>query len=114
MQYPTVDMDLAALIRWAESGALIVVGDLMLDEYIRGTVTRISPEAPVPVVQVREKLYTAGGAANVALNLRGLGCKVFLAGVIGNDEDGQRLISVLAKASVNTEAIITVEGRPTT
>lgn len=114
MRHQTCETDLAALIRWAKTGALLVIGDLMLDEYIRGTVTRISPEAPVPVVQVRQKLYAAGGAANVALNLRGLGCKVFLAGVIGDDEDGQRLIHVLTRASVNTEAIITVESRPTT
>ncbi|MCU0650695.1 MAG: PfkB family carbohydrate kinase, partial [Candidatus Omnitrophica bacterium] len=68
------------------SGAkVLVIGDLILDEYLWGAVERISPEAPVPVVWAKERRFTPGGAANVANNLRSLGAKVSLAGVVGRD-----------------------------
>jgi len=71
---------------------ILVVGDVILDKYIRGTVSRISPEAPVPVVLETESFYTPGGAANVAHNLHGLGAKVTLIGKIGDDPEGQVLL----------------------
>ena len=65
---------------------LMVVGDLILDEYIWGSVNRISPEAPVPILETKSENLTLGGAANVANNLVALGCEVYLVGAIGHDE----------------------------
>ena len=67
---------------------ILVIGDLMLDEYITGKVGRISPEAPVPVLNYQETQRSAGGASNVVLNLDALGAKAFVSGVIGNDDGG--------------------------
>ena len=67
----------------------IVVGDVMVDSYMMGKVERISPEAPVPVVSVSNKMYRLGGAANVALNIAKFGTEVYLCSVIGNDTEGQ-------------------------
>src|SRR5436305_13175881 len=106
--------DLEALMAWSSRSTTLVIGDLMLDEYIRGDVVRISPEAPVPVLRFRQRSYAAGGAANVVMNLRGLGCKVIAAGVIGPDDDGERVIDVLRKAEVNINAIVVAEQRATT
>ncbi|MGH7684968.1 MAG: PfkB family carbohydrate kinase, partial [Vulcanimicrobiaceae bacterium] len=69
---------------------ILVVGDLMVDEWIWGSVSRISPEAPVPVVAVREHTFTLGGAGNVASNLRALGAHVTFVGVVGDDAEGKR------------------------
>lgn len=92
---------------------VLVVGDLMLDRYLWGAVERISPEAPVPVVRLDHKTHVAGGAANVALNLRGLGCTVSLAGVVGWDEDGRQLLELLQNSSIDTAAILAALDRPT-
>jgi D-beta-D-heptose 7-phosphate kinase/D-beta-D-heptose 1-phosphate adenosyltransferase len=94
--------------------SVLVVGDLMLDRYILGDVTRISPEAPVPVLTVREQRTVAGGAANVALNVAGLRARVLVAGVIGNDISGERLKEVLAESDIDVEAVVTDSSRPTT
>lgn len=94
--------------------ALLVVGDLMLDRYLLGEVERISPEAPVPVVRLHRNTHAAGGAANVAANLSALGCKVSVAGVLGADEDGCRLLETLRSFGVETTAVLSVPGRPTT
>jgi len=77
-------------------GNIMVVGDVMLDQYILGETSRISPEAPVPVVDVVSREYTLGGAGNVALNLVSLGCKVWLFGVRGSDRLGDRLGRLLS------------------
>lgn len=82
---------------------ILVVGDVMLDHYVWGDATRISPEAPVPVVHVFRDSYTAGGAANVALNLRGLGATTELAGCVGDDESGHRLQGILQQEGVTFE-----------
>jgi len=79
---------------------VLVVGDLMLDIYKYGTASRMSPEAPVPVVLVSHEVVSAGGAANVAMNLRGLGCQVELIGYIGADHAGDRLKAELDKSGV--------------
>ena len=71
---------------------ILVLGDLMLDRYLWGTVDRISPEAPIPVVKLESRSESPGGAANVAANLAGLGVKVSLAGLCGSDQAGERLI----------------------
>ena len=72
---------------------ILVIGDLMLDEFLWGKVTRISPEAPVPVVDMQRRAAYPGGAANVARNLASLGARRGLAGVIGDDEPGRHLVA---------------------
>jgi len=96
-----------------EKHRVLVVGDLMLDKYVWGRVQRISPEAPVPVVQIDHITNSPGGAANVAMNLRSLGCQVSIAGFLGNDEDGRCLLDRLQSAGVETQALVCVPGRPT-
>lgn len=93
---------------------VVVVGDLMLDRYWWGNVKRISPEAPVPVVNLENKSLSAGGAANVAANIAGLGAKPFLIGVIGQDEEAILFEDVLSSINVSTEFLVNVENRPTT
>lgn len=91
----------------------LVVGDLMLDHYLWGDATRISPEAPVPVVKTERDTFTAGGAANVAANLRALGAAVELVGTIGDDENGRRLQSVLAASNMSIDPSLASASRPT-
>jgi D-beta-D-heptose 7-phosphate kinase / D-beta-D-heptose 1-phosphate adenosyltransferase len=91
-----------------------VVGDLMLDEYVMGAVERISPEAPVPVVRVRDTEHRLGGAANVARQVAALGATVSLAGVIGNDAAGDDLLRLCAASNIDTRAVIRVAERRTT
>ncbi|MBL8288085.1 MAG: bifunctional heptose 7-phosphate kinase/heptose 1-phosphate adenyltransferase [Rubrivivax sp.] len=89
--------------------ALLVVGDSMLDRYWHGAVERICPEAPVPVLHLRERSERAGGAANVALNLAALGCRVTLATLLGEDEAGERVAELLAGAGVELRAVRSAE-----
>lgn len=90
-----------------------VVGDAMLDVYLRGDVERISPEAPVPVVRVRERRYALGGAANVAQNVAAAGAVATLVAVVGKDEGAQRLRAMLKALGSNGDSLIQV-ARPTT
>ena len=92
---------------------IVVIGDLMLDEYIIGSVTRISPEAPVPVVNVKKESFVLGGAANVVNNLSSLGVKVLAFGVIGNDNNGKKMLAEFEKKDVSTEYINILTDRPT-
>lgn len=93
---------------------ILVLGDIMLDRYIWGKVDRISPEAPVPVLDVDKEEFRLGGAANVALNLISLSAQVTLCGVIGNDEAGKNLKQLLETHKINTSAIVADKKRPTT
>ena len=93
---------------------VLVIGDVMLDRYFYGNVTRISPEAPVPVNCIDRKKDTLGGAANVAHNLARLGCQTYLAGAIGDDHHGRLLIRELKKQRINTEGIILGREKTTT
>jgi rfaE bifunctional protein kinase chain/domain len=93
---------------------ILVVGDLMLDEYVWGSVDRISPEAPVQVVSVDKEDFTLGGAGNVVNNLRTLGAKVSVAGVAGDDAHGERLVARFAERGIDPAGIFIEEGRPTT
>lgn len=93
---------------------ILVIGDLMIDQYVWGRVKRISPEAPVPVVEVTEENLLLGGAANVAHNVLSLGGRVFIAGTIGDDESGRILIDTLKKKGFNTDGVIRDGKRPTT
>ena len=93
---------------------ILVVGDIMLDEYVFGTVGRISPEAPVPVVAVTRDSRVPGGAANVALNLSGLKVSVELAGLVGNDSAGRYLTQSLRGGGIGVSAVVQDPDRPTT
>lgn len=93
---------------------LLVVGDLMIDEYVWGDVDRISPEAPVQVVAVNNEDCTLGGSGNVVNNLVTLGADVSVLGVVGTDEDGRQLLDKLAQLGSDTGGIIQEPGRPTT
>jgi D-beta-D-heptose 7-phosphate kinase / D-beta-D-heptose 1-phosphate adenosyltransferase len=86
---------------------VLVVGDLMLDRYIVGDVDRISPEAPVPVLRHAHRYQRPGGAANVAMNLAGLGCQPFLAGLWGADAEQRELSAALDAASIDTAGVVT-------
>ena len=92
---------------------ILVIGDLMIDRYIWGKVNRISPEAPVPVVEVTEENLLLGGAANVANNVLSLGGKVFITGTIGRDEIGKTLINKLDEKGFSTDGIVIDGDRPT-
>jgi len=92
---------------------ILVVGDLLLDQYIWGEVSRISPEAPVPVVWVKREDYMPGGASNVANNLAKLGADVTLVGVVGNDERGELLKSKLEERGIDISGVFTDDTRPT-
>ena len=93
---------------------VVVVGDVMLDNYWWGNVERISPEAPVPVVALTKRESRLGGAANVALNCRALGAKVTLATVTGDDMEGNALVQMVHNAGIDTELIMKSWRRPTT
>lgn len=93
---------------------VLVVGDLILDEFIWGNVSRISPEAPVPVVWVDSENFMPGGASNVAYNIRSLGGEVFLAGVVGDDARGEVLQALLRKKGVHCDGVVADKERPTT
>jgi len=93
---------------------LLVVGDLMLDHWVWGSVSRISPEAPIPVVDVQRYTYTPGGAANVVTNLRALGVGVQLVGVVGRDDPGRKLRALLRREGADVSGLVTDGERPTT
>jgi D-beta-D-heptose 7-phosphate kinase / D-beta-D-heptose 1-phosphate adenosyltransferase len=107
------DALLAVLERFAGT-RVWVAGDLMLDEYVLGAVDRISPEAPVPVVRVRDTEYRLGGAANVARQAAVLGARVSLAGVVGTDPAGAQLLGLCHAAGIDTRAVIQLPDRATT
>ncbi|MGL4976506.1 MAG: D-glycero-beta-D-manno-heptose-7-phosphate kinase [Cetobacterium sp.] len=90
-----------------------VVGDMMLDDYLIGSVERISPEAPVPVVSIKKERFVLGGAANVVNNLSTLGANAFCFGVVGEDFDGDRLVRELEKKGIETFGVVKTEDRPT-
>lgn len=103
----------AAILKSLKGGRVVVVGDVMLDVFVFGEVTRISPEAPVAVVRVNEQTERLGGAANVALNVRSLGGRVALVGVAGHDAAGTHLAAVTREQGVEAR-LVTIDGRPTT
>lgn len=93
---------------------VLIIGDVMLDSYIWGAVERISPEAPVPIVTVKKKDFRLGGAANVALNVASLGAKPILCALIGDDEDGKKLIQCFDDRKISKDGIVVSSHRPTT
>lgn len=112
---PPLDRDRAqAIVERMTGRRVMVVGDVMLDQFIFGRVGRISPEAPVPVVTFDHEQHRAGGAANVALNARALGAHVELAGVVGDDDAAVRLTDLLRAAGIPGHGLITDRERRTT
>ncbi|HLB25762.1 MAG TPA: D-glycero-beta-D-manno-heptose-7-phosphate kinase [Nitrospirota bacterium] len=110
-------MDRKALLKYIggfKDASILVVGDVMLDHFIWGKVTRISPEAPVPVVDINHESVMLGGAANVLNNIISLGGRAGLCGVVGHDEMGRRVVHELRLRNVNTDGLVVEEGRPTT
>jgi rfaE bifunctional protein kinase chain/domain len=107
-------MNISAIFEQFPGKRIAVVGDVMLDAYLRGGVFRVSPEAPVPIVSLDKKEDRLGGAANVALNLVSLGAKAIICSVIGNDKDGNRLVELLAEQGISSEGIVQSENRQTT
>ena len=93
---------------------ILVIGDVMLDRYWWGSVGRISPEAPVPVVRLDKTTLAAGGAANVAVNVSGLGAQPVLLGIVGVDSEADALRQILASSRVASSELLGIEGRPTT
>ena len=104
----------AELLKSVRGLRIAVAGDIMLDEWLWGTVRRISPEAPVPVVEINAQSFTLGGAGNVANNLAALGAKVRLIGVVGGDDAGSRVLALCKKLGIDESGIAVTQGRPTT
>jgi len=109
--------DISALLALPDRFAdlnIWVIGDLMLDEYVTGTVERISPEAPVPVVRAQTTEHRLGGAANVARQIAMLGARVSLAGICGEDAPGEELLRLCTASGIDTRAVLKLSGRHTT
>lgn len=106
-------LDLPKILESFKNIKIGVVGDLMLDDYIIGVVDRISPEAPVPVVNVKEERFVLGGAANVVNNLSVLGAQTICFGVIGADDNGDRLLRTFNEKGIDSTGIIRTKDIPT-
>jgi D-beta-D-heptose 7-phosphate kinase/D-beta-D-heptose 1-phosphate adenosyltransferase len=104
---------LAALVDRLGSPRVLVLGDLILDRYLWGAVSRVSPEAPVPVLNVRREEFRPGGASNVVTNLAALGAKVAVAGVLGRDKGGAALLRLLKGCRADTAAVVQDASKPT-
>lgn len=107
-------MTMQQLIESFKGKKVLIVGDVMVDAYIIGKVERISPEAPVPVVNIDKKESRLGGAANVALNISALNAIPVLCSVIGNDSEGEELLNILKAQNLSTESIFVSNERKTT
>jgi len=103
-----------AIIQGFESTRIMVIGDIMIDQFVIGQVNRISPEAPVPVVKFKHEEFRLGGAANVAHNIRKLGGRVSLLGVLGSDDAGTQLLAELKRASIDPSDVFSERERTTT
>lgn len=104
----------SGLLRSMRGRRVLVLGDVMLDEFVWGDVSRISPEAPVPVVRVTRQSFHVGGAGNVAAGVRALGGEAVLAGAVGRDDAGARVLAALDAAGVASRLVELPPGRPTT
>lgn len=111
---PAHQSDLLAVIERFKGARILVYGDLILDHYIWGKVNRISPEAPVVVVEVTEESKRPGGAGNVANNLAALGAKPVICGVVGDDESGRSLLTLLDYMQADIDGVMVDRSRPTT
>ncbi|HEY7505528.1 MAG TPA: D-glycero-beta-D-manno-heptose-7-phosphate kinase [Gemmatimonadales bacterium] len=102
------------LIQRMKSSRVVVIGDIMIDRYLYGETERLSPEAPVPVVTVRDRTAKLGGAANVAANVASMGASCLLVGAVGDDGDGAAIRQELVVARLDGRHVVTIAGRPTT
>ena len=93
---------------------VLIIGDVMIDNYLWGKVDRISPEAPVPIVSIQKKESRLGGAANVALNIQALGAKPILCSIIGGDSNGRIFLDQLQQLNMNADGLLQSNDRPTT
>src|SRR5690349_12434802 len=107
------DTELAQLVRRFARAHVLILGDVMLDRYVSGSASRLSPEAPIPVLRPTAKRATLGGASNVALNIATLGGQASLVGVIGDDAEGSELTSLLGSSGIVPHLVV-APGRPTT
>ena len=107
-------MNVNALFESFKNKKVLVVGDVMLDRYMIGNVSRISPEAPVPIIELNKEEDRLGGAANVALNIVALGAKVVLGSLIGDDNYGKTIKSLCSQSGIDESAIVVSSSRPTT
>lgn len=114
MLHTLAPLDARTLFERMRDRRVLVVGDVMVDEWIWGSVTRISPEAPVPVVTVNDHSFTLGGAGNVANNLCALGAHVVFAAAVGADGFAHYVSDLLADEGIGSEGVITISDRPTT
>ncbi len=105
---------LLQLVERMKSSRVVVIGDIMIDRYLYGDTERLSPEAPVPVVAVRQRSAKLGGAANVAANVASMGASCLLVGTVGDDADGAAIRQELVVARLDGRHVVTVAGRPTT
>ena len=105
---------LKSIFAKAKGRKIAIIGDVMLDKYVYGTISRISPEAPVPVVDIDKTEYRLGGAANVANNIKALDAEPVLIGVIGNDYDSKHYLDVMKMLGLSVAGIIKDNSRPTT
>jgi D-beta-D-heptose 7-phosphate kinase/D-beta-D-heptose 1-phosphate adenosyltransferase len=106
-------MQLLKLIHLFKKQAILIIGDAMVDQFIWGKVKRISPEAPVPVIEITKETAALGGAANVANNIIDLGGKAFIISVIGKDISGNSVIKMLSEKKINSDYLICDSNRPT-
>jgi D-beta-D-heptose 7-phosphate kinase/D-beta-D-heptose 1-phosphate adenosyltransferase len=111
---PPTDSELATVVRAFHNARILVIGDVILDRYVTGSVHRLSPEAPIPVLRPADNRCTLGGAANVALNIATLGGQAVLVGVIGNDPTGDEVERLVQTTQGITSALVRIGNRPTT
>ncbi len=97
-----------------EKQTVLIIGDVMIDSYIKGKIKRMSPEAPVPIINVASKEERLGGAANVALNIQSLGAKPIICAISGDDENAKTLEKLFKEYKLSTEGLLQIKNRPTT
>src|ERR1700722_560941 len=112
--FPPTDSELAGIVRNFHAARVLVVGDVILDRYVSGSVARLSPEAPIPVLRPMNDRCTLGGAANVALNIVTLGGEAVLIGVIGSDAAATEVERLVTETLGITSALVRLPDRPTT
>ena len=111
--YHAAEAALQQVISRAPDARILVIGDVMLDEFVFGAVQRISPEAPVPIVEIIGRRFATGGAANVAANVAALGASAALGGITGDDDAGENFRRLLELTGVASSAVLCDAARPT-
>ena len=106
--------DLNTVVSGMAKRTVLVIGDVILDEYVTGKVTRMSREAPIPILELESKRYIAGGAANPAANIVSLGARAILVGVVGDDAPGKQLRKILVDHGIDASGVISLADRPST